>query len=127
MSNSMKLIARTLIILVLMAAGSWLNNQLDQFNSSTGQLGFLSFAAMYAVYFLIGIALGSTANPRFTKAKNKWVYFIPMILFALIGTQWFFSPLFNVSSLPFGIGAHLLQFSYLSWGLVGYFLNLSLR
>lgn len=127
MSNSMKLIARTLIILVLMAAGSWLNNQLDQFNSSTGQFGFLSFAAMYAVYFLIGIALGSTANPRFTKAKNKWVYIIPMIIFALIGAQWFFSPLFNVAALPFNIGSHLLQFSYLSWGLVGFFLNLSLR
>ena len=115
------------MILVLMAAGSWLNNQLDQFNSSTGQLGFLSFAAMYIVYFLIGIALGSTANPRFTKAKNKWIYLIPILLFALIGAQWFFSPLFNVASLPFGIGDHLLQFSYLSWGLVGYFLNLSLR
>lgn len=127
MSNSMKLIGRTLIILVLMAAGSWLNNQLDQFSSSTGQLGFLSFVAMYAVYFLIGITLGGTANPRFTKAKNKWVYFIPMILFALIGAQWFFSPIFNVASLPFGMGAHLLPFSYFSWGLVGYFLNLSLR
>lgn len=127
MSNSMKLISRALIILVLMAAGSWLNNQLDQFNSSTGQLGFLSFAAMYVVYFLIGIALGSTASPRFTKAKNKWIYVIPILLFALIGAQWFFSPFFNVASLPFGIGAHLLQFSYLSWGLVGYFLNLSLR
>lgn len=127
MSNSMKIIARTLIILLLMAAGSWLNGQLDQFNNSTGNLGFLSFIAMYVVYFLIGLTLGGIVNPRFTKAKNKWIYLIPIIAFALIGAQWFFSPIFNVAALPLGIGNHLLQFSYLSWGLVGFFLNLFLR
>ena len=127
MSNSMKLLARTFIILVLMVIGSWLNGQLDQFNSSTGQFGFFSFVAMYVVYLLIGIVVGTVANPRFTKAKNKWVYIIPILIFAVIGAQWFFSPLFNVASLPFGIGNHLLPFSYLSWAIVGFFLSLASR
>lgn len=127
MSNSMKLLARTLIILALMVIGSWLNGQLAQFNSSTGQFGFISFVAMYVVYLLIGITVGTIANPRFTKAKNKWVYFIPILIFAVIGAQWFFSPLFSVSSLPWGIGTCLLQFSYLSWTIVGFFLNLAFR
>jgi len=127
MPNSMRLIARTLIILVLMAAGSWLNGQLAQFNSSTGQFGFVSFAVMYVIYLLIGVVVGTTANPRFTKTKNKWVYVIPIAVFALIGAQWFFSPLFNVATLPFGVGTYLLQFSYLSWAIVGFFLSLAFR
>lgn len=127
MSNSMKLLARTFVILALMVIGSWLNGQLDQFSSSTGQFGFVSFAAMYVVYLLIGITVGTIANPRFTKAKNKWIYFIPILIFAVIGAQWFFSPIFNVASLPFGIGNYLLPFSYLSWAIVGFFLNLAFR
>ncbi len=127
MTNSMKLLTRTLIILALMVIGSWLNGQLDQFNSSTGQFGFFSFVAMYVVYLFIGIAVGTVANPRFTKAKNKWIYMIPIFIFAMIGAQWFFYPLFNVATLPFGIGNYLLQFSYLSWTIVGFFLNLAFR
>lgn len=127
MSNSMKLLTRTLIILALMVIGSWLNSQLAQFNSATGQFGFISFAVMYVVYLLIGITIGTIANPRFTKAKNKWIYVIPILIFALIGAQWFFIPLFNVASLPFGIGNYLLPFSYLSWTIVGFFLNLAFR
>ncbi|MEL7654758.1 MAG: hypothetical protein AAGU75_02490 [Bacillota bacterium] len=127
MSNSMKLLARTLIILALMVVGSWLNGQLAQFNSSTGQFGYLSFAAMYVVYLLIGITMGAIVNPRFTKAKNKWIYVIPILIFAVIGAQWFFSPIFSVASLPFGVGNYLMQFSYLSWTMVGFFLNLAFR
>ena len=127
MSNAMKLLARTFIILALMVIGSWLNGQLAQFNSSTGQSGFGSFVAMYVVYLLIGITAGTIVNPRFTKAKNKWIYVIPILIFAIIGAQWFFSPIFSVATLPFGIGNHLIQFSYLSWTMVGYFLNLLFR
>lgn len=127
MSNSVKLLARTFIILVLMVIGSWLNGQLAQFNSSTGQFGFVSFAAMYVVYLLIGITVGTIVNPRFTKAKNKWIYVIPILIFAVIGAQWFFSPIFSVATLPFGMGNYLMQFSYLSWTMVGFFLNLLFR
>lgn len=127
MSNSMKLLARTFIILALMVVGSWLNGQLAQFNSSTGQFGFVSFVAMYVVYLLIGITVGTIVNPRFTKAKNKWIYVIPILIFAVIGAQWFFSPIFSVATLPFGVGNYLMQFSYLSWTMVGFFLNLLFR
>ena len=127
MSNSMKLLARTFVILALMVIGSWLNGQLVQFNSSTGQFGFVSFVAMYVVYLLIGITVGTFVNPRFTKAKNKWIYVIPILIFAVIGAQWFFSPIFSVATLPFGTGNYLMQFSYLSWTMVGFFLNLLFR
>ncbi len=127
MSNTMKLFTRTLIILLLMIIGSWLNGQLIQYNATTGQLGTLTFIAMYVVYLLIGITVGTVANPRFTKAKNKWVYAVPIIIFALIGAQWFFLPLYNVATLPFGIGNYLMQFSYLSWAIVGFFLSIASR
>ncbi len=127
MSNTMKLLARTFIILILMIIGAWLNGQLDNFNAQTGEFGFISFIAMYVVYLLIGITMGTMVNPRFTKAKNKWIYIIPVLIFALVGAQWFLSPIFSVASLPFGIGSYLMQFSYLSWSIVGYFLNLAFR
>lgn len=127
MSNTMKLLARTLIILVLMVIGAWLNAQLGQSAYSGGSLGFISFIVMYIVYLLIGITIGSMVNPRFTKPKNKGVYFIPVLIFALIGAQWFFYPLFSIAALPWGIGSYLLQFSYLSWSIVGVFLSLAFR
>ena len=127
MSNSMKLLARTLIILALMVVGSWLNGQLAQFNSAAGQWGFLSYIAMYTVYLLIGLTVGTIANPRFTKPKNKWIYVIPILIFALIGAQWFLAPIYSVAALPFGIGNYLMQFSYLSWTMVGFFLSLAFR
>ena len=123
----MKLFTRTLIILLLMIIGSWLNGQLIQYNATTGQLGTLTYIAMYVAYLLIGITVGTVANPRFTKAKNKWVYAVPIIIFALIGAQWFFLPLYNVATLPFGIGNYLMQFSYLSWAIVGFFLSIASR
>lgn len=124
MSNTMRLLVRTLLILVLMVLGAWLNAQLGQ---AAGGLGSLSYIVMYIVNLLIGITVGSMVNPRFTKPKNKWVYFIPIVIFAVIGAQWFFYPLFSVASLPWGIGNYLLQFSYLSWSLVGVFLSLAFR
>ena len=127
MSNSIKLLIRTGMILLLMIAGSWLNTQLAQVSSGTGKLGSVTFLVMYVVYLLIGLTLGSMVNPRFTKTKNKWIYIIPTLIFAVIGAQWFFAPLFSVTSLPWGIGNNLLQFSYLSWAVVGVFLSLAFR
>lgn len=123
MPNTMKLLARTFIVLLLMVIGAWLNAQLGQ---SAG-LGPMSFIVIYVVYLLIGVTLGSAVNPRFTKTKNKWIYIIPVVIFAIIGAQWFFYPIFSIAALPFGVGSYLLQFSYLSWAIVGLFINLAFR
>ncbi|HVI40471.1 MAG TPA: hypothetical protein VM577_07415 [Anaerovoracaceae bacterium] len=120
MSNSMKILTRTLIILVLMIAGSWLNAQLTL-------PGFTSSIAVYVVYLLIGIILGSMANPRFTKAKNKWIYVLPILIFAVIGALTMLYPWLHVGAWPFGIGAYLQQFSNLSWTIAGFFLSIALR
>jgi hypothetical protein len=120
MSNTLKLFARIIIILALMIAGSWLS----------GQMFLPDFAAsvtVYAVYLLIGIMVGSMANPRFTKPKNKWVYVLPILIFAVIGLmQLLYSPL-HVAAWPFGIGAHLVNFSTLAWSIAGFFLSLCFR
>lgn len=120
MSNSMKLLIRTLIILALMIIGAWL----------IGQLALPEFAAgisVYAIYLLIGIFLGSTANPRFTKTKNKWIYVIPILVFAVIGALSMLYSLLHAEAWPFGVGAYLLNFSNLSWTIAGFFLSLAFR
>lgn len=120
MSNSMKLLARMVIILVLMMIGSWLSSQ-------AALPGFTSSIAIYAVYLLIGIMLGSTANPRFTKAKNKWVYALPILIFGVVGSLlMLYSPL-HVAAWPFGIGNYLTGFTELAWAIVGFFLSLAFR
>ncbi|HWQ78691.1 MAG TPA: hypothetical protein VN381_07730 [Anaerovoracaceae bacterium] len=120
MSNTVKLLTRVLIILALMIIGSWLS----------GQMILPDFAAsitIYAVYLLIGIMLGSMANPRFTKPKNKWIYILPILIFAVIGAmQMLYSPL-HVAAWPFGLGDHLLNFSTLAWTITGFFLSLFFR
>jgi hypothetical protein len=116
----MKLLTRTLIILILMIIGSWLSSRLTlpgNFSSIPG----------YAVYLLIGIMLGNTANPRFTKAKNKWVYILPILVFGIIGALVFLSPLLHAAAWPFGIGSSLAGYSSLSWTIAGFFLSLALR
>ena len=120
MSNSMKLLTRTLIILVLMIAGAWLNAH-AALPDLAGRI------AIYAVYLLIGVFLGSTANPRFTKAKNKWIYMIPILIFAVIGLlNMLFVPL-HAGNWPFGIGNYLLNFSSLAWTITGFFASISTR
>ena len=120
MSNSMKLLTRTLIILVLMIAGAWLNAQ--------GALtGLAASLAVYAVYLLIGITLGSTANPRFTKGKNKWIYIIPILIFVVIGMLNIFYTLLHAGAWPFGIGNYLLNYSALSWTITGVLASIALR
>ena len=120
MSNSMKLLVRVLIILALMIVGSWLNAQ--------GMLaGLAASIAVYAVYLLIGITLGSTANPRFTKPKNKWLYLIPIMIFVMIGALNLLYALLHAGAWPFGIGNYLLNFSALSWTIAGVFISLAFR
>ena len=120
MSNTMKLLTRTLIILALMIAGSWLNSQQELIGSSIN-------LAIYAVYLLIGITLGSSANPRFTKGKNKWVYVLPILIFAVIGALDLLYALLHAAVWPFGIGNALLAFSNLAWAITGYFISLAFR
>jgi len=120
MSNTLKLLTRVLIILVLMVAGSWLSDQMI-LPDFAGSITF------YAVYLLIGIVLGSMANPRFTKSKNKWVYVLPILIFAVIGAlQMLYVPL-HVAAWPLGIGEHLMNFSALAWIVAGFFLSLAFR
>lgn len=127
MSNTMKLIVRTLLIVLLMAAGSWLSIQINIYAAASGNLKFLASIAMYIVYFMIGVTLGSMTNPRFTKPKNKFVYLIPILIFVVIGvTQLLF---WLVPTLPMigWIVKYLAQFTYLSWTLVGAFFALVFR
>lgn len=120
MSNSLKLLTRSIIILVLMIVGSWLNGQMVL-------PGTAATITAYAVYLLIGIVLGSVANPRFTKAKNKWVYVFPILIFALIAALPLLYPLLHAAAWTFNIGTYLLNFSNLSWTITGCFLSLAFR
>lgn len=120
MSNSMKILTRILTILVLMVIGSWLGSQL-------ALPGYTGSIANYAVYLLIGVVLGSMANPRFTKAKNKWIYLIPILVFGIIGALLFLYSLLHVSAWPLGIGNYLTEYSSLSWAITGFFISIALR
>lgn len=120
MSNSMKLLARTVIILLLMIIGSWLSSQ-------EALSGSIANIAIYTVYLLIGIMMGSTANPRFTKAKNKWIYFLPILIFGVVGSLTMLYSLLHVAAWPFGIGNYLTGFTELAWAIVGFFLSLAFR
>lgn len=122
----MKLVLRTLLILVLMVAGSWLNHQLDIYAAASGNLRTVASIAMYAVYLIIGIAAGSMVGPRFTKNKNKFVYLFPIFCFVVVGISqllYYFAPM-----LPFPwIAGYLSQFTYVSWTLTGLFCALAFR
>lgn len=127
MSNSMKFILRTLLIVLLMVAGSWLAIQINIYAAASGNLKFLASIAMYIVYFIIGVTLGSMVSGRFTKPKNKYWNLFPIIIFVIIGvTQLLF---WIVPTLPFigWIVKYLSQFTYLSWTLVGTFCALAFR
>lgn len=120
MSNTLKLLIRTLIILALMIIGSWLSAQMVLPEFASG-------ITIYVIYLLIGVTLGSTANPRFTKAKNKWVYVLPVLIFAVIGALPMLYGLLHVVAWPFDMGSYFLNFSTFSWTVVGFFLNLTFR
>ncbi|NLP30212.1 MAG: hypothetical protein GX363_03675, partial [Clostridiales bacterium] len=75
MSDALKLLIRTLIILLLMIAGTWLNTKISSFTDAN-----VSSIIPYALYYLIGIALGTMVGPRFVKNRNKFVYLFPTII-----------------------------------------------
>jgi len=127
MSNTMKFILRTLLIVLLMVAGSWLAIQINIYAAASGNLKFLASIAMYIVYFIIGVTLGSMVTSRFTKPKNKFLCLFPILIFVIIGvTQLLF---WLVPSLPLigWIVKYLSQFTYLSWTLTGVFTALAFR
>lgn len=125
MSNTMKLALRTIILLGIMVAGSWL---FPQFGINAGESGefMLSHGILYLVYLLIGLSVGSMVGPRFSKGRNKYAYLFPLLLFFLIGL----SPAlyFYIPTLPFPVaGQYLTPFSDLAWALTGIFANLTFR
>lgn len=127
MSNTMKLILRTLLIILLMVLGSWISIQINIYAAASGNLRFLASIAMYIVYFIIGVTIGSMVNGRFTKPKNKYWNLFPIIIFVIIGvTQLLY---WIVPTLPLigWIVKYLAQFTYLSWSIVGVFCALAFR
>ncbi|NLY71711.1 MAG: hypothetical protein GX076_08580 [Clostridiales bacterium] len=121
MSEVFKLLIRTLIIILLMIAATWVNNRISIIAATN-----ISLIVPYALYFLIGIALGTMVGPRFVKSRNKFIYLFPAIIFVVIGI----SPLLNYFSpmLPFPwIVKYLSDFTYLSWTIAGIFCNLAFR
>lgn len=127
MSNTMKLIVRTLLVILMMVLGSWLSIQINIYAAASGNLKFLASIAMYIVYFIIGVILGSMVNGRFTKPKNKYWNLFPIIVFVIIGvTQLLY---WIVPTLPLigWIVKYLAQFTYLSWSIVGLFCALAFR
>lgn len=127
MSNTMKLILRTLLIILLMVLGSWISIQINIYAAASGNLKFLASIAMYIVYFIIGVTVGSMVNGRFTKPKNKYWNLFPIIIFVIIGvTQLLY---WIVPTLPLigWIVKYLAQFTYLSWSIVGVFCALAFR
>ncbi len=112
MPNSLKLITRTLIIILLMIAGAIVSE--------------LASVILYIVYFIIGIAAGTMVSPRFTKQKNKFVYLFPTIVFILIGIAPLAYSVFTVLPFPW-IGTYLSQFTLLSWSLSGLFFSQAFR
>jgi amino acid transporter len=126
MSNAMKLIVRTLLIVLLMVVGTWLNSFLNSFAETNESLSFVASISMYIIYFIIGIAIATMVGPRFTKNRKNFIYLFPIFIFIVIGITpllYFFLPM-----LPFPwIGEYLDQFTLLSWTMVGMFFNLAFR
>lgn len=127
MSNSMKLVVRTLLIVLLMVIGSWLSIQINIYAAASGNLKFLAAIATYLVYFIIGVTLGSMVNPRFTKNKNKFLYLFPIFIFIVIGVTQLLYWLVPTLPLIGWIVTYLAQFTHLAWTLTGTFFALAFR
>ncbi len=124
MSNTMKLFVRTLLVIIFMVFGTWLNQQLAIYASASGNLKFVSSITMYLVYLAIGLVIGSMISMRF--AKNKYVYLVPVFLFLIIGAAPLLYSFFPLLPFPQIIN-YLAQFTYLAWTIVGIFLALVFR
>lgn len=124
MPNTMKLIVRTLLIVLLMVLGTWLNQQLSIYANASGNLRFVSSITMYMVYLILGILVGSMVSTRFT--KNKYVYLFPVFIFLVIAIAPLLYLLLPLLPFPW-IANYLSQFTYVSWTLTGVFLALAFR
>ncbi len=122
----MALVLRTLLIVVCMIVGAFLDAQLNIYAGASGNLLFLASIATYIVYFAVGVTLGTIFNPRLTKNNQKMIYLFPIIIFIIIGV----TPLFNLVMPMLAINRftiYLKQFTYLSWTIVGAFTALIFR
>lgn len=122
----MALIIRTLLITICMIVGAWLNVQINIYAGASGNLLFLASVAMYIVYFVIGIVLGTMFNPRLTKNSQKLIYLFPIVVFIIIGV----TPLLSIVAPMLAINRYtqyLKLFTYLAWTIVGTFVALVFR
>lgn len=122
----MAVILRTLLIVVCMIVGAFLDAQINIYAGASGNLLFLANIASYIVYAAVGVTMGSMFNPRFTKNKQKMIYVIPIIVFVIIGV----TPLLNLVMPALSINRftkYLKRFTYLAWTIVGAFCSLVFR
>lgn len=122
----MAIVLRTLLIVVCMIVGAFLDAQINIYAGASGNLVFLANIATYIVYLAVGVTLGTMFNPRFTKNKQKMIYIIPIAIFVIIGV----TPLLNLVMPALSINRftkYLRQFTYLAWAIVGMFCSLVFR
>ena len=122
----MAIVLRTLLIVVCMIVGAFLDAQINIYAGASGNLVFLANIATYIVYLAVGVTLGTMFNPRFTKNKQKMIYIIPIAVFVIIGV----TPLLNLVMPALSINRftkYLRPFTYLAWAIVGAFCSLVFR
>ena len=122
----MAIFLRTLLIVVCMIVGAFLDAQINIYAGASGNLVFLANIATYIVYGAVGVTLGTMFNPRFTKNKQKMIYLIPIVAFVIIGV----TTLLNLVMPALSINRftkYLRQFTYLAWTIVGTFCALVFR
>ena len=122
----MALVLRTLLIVVCMIVGAFLDAQINIYAGASGNLLFLASIATYIVYFAVGVTLGTMFNPRFTKHNQKMIYLVPLVIFIIIGI----TPLLNLVMPMLSINRftkYLRQFTYLAWTIVGIVVALVFR
>jgi len=122
----MAVILRTLLIVICMIVGAFLDAQINIYAGASGNLVFLANMATYLVYLAIGVTLGTMFNPRHTKNKQKMIYLVPIAIFVIIGV----TPLLNIVMPALSINRftkYLRQFTYLAWTIVGTFCALVFR
>ena len=114
----MALVLRTLLIVVCMIVGAFLDAQINIYAGASGNLLFLASIATYIVYFAAGVTLGTMFNPRSTTHNQKMTYLVPLVIFSIIGI----TPLLNLVMPMLSINRFtkfLRQFAYLAWTIVG--------
>ncbi len=123
MSNSMKLIIRTLLIAVILVVGSWLASILRSTAITTG-LSYLPSVVVCLSYILAGVTLGTMVSPKFNR-KNRWIYLFPIAVFLIIAMTpilYYLAPFLHIPSFAVNV---LADCTRLAWALVGFFLALA--